>query len=57
MNEIRTILSPDRRKVVVQMVLNGEPGQWIEFDPAQLDQLIRVLKTKRAEMRGIILPN
>lgn len=41
----------DREHVVVQMHLQGNRGQWIEYDAEQLDELIRMLQAHRDDLR------
>ena len=49
-NFITVHTMPDRAHVVVQMHLQGNRGQWIEYDAEQLDELIRILQSHRDDL-------
>lgn len=50
-NRIVLDLADDRHRVILYTLLAGKPVAWIEYDAAQLDELMRIFEMVRKEMK------
>lgn len=54
-NYVTCTTNPETGKAVVQMHIDGEPGQWIEFDVEQLKGLIRLFDNQRIILEALAM--